>query len=412
MSGRSATLLRTFLLLLLVSSSVVSAAQIRWQFEPEGRVLGKPALGETAVYVAGGSILYALSLDGEELWQLDLEGEVAANLTLQENVLYVHSSLGLHAVDVQGRALWTYESEDLGPLVDGRSWGWGSEILADPWGWYRSAPLVQGDTVIFGSSDGVHAVSRRTGEVLWRVPVGPVTADVVAYEDAVIVAGWNNSLYALDAASGKLRWRFEAQAPSSKGVDWVGYVGCNLTPVVHGERVFVGNRGTYFYALDANDGTEAWSTKVGASWIGSPAVISGDAVYYGLSDGNAVMGHLLSTGAQTLFYQTGSAVFAQPELVGSDLLAGTLTGRLFSIDTVSGEGEEILNLGPEQVAWADFFKPEIVPEGLTRHQGDSWAIDRMLTQANGVLNLTVEGDTAYVGTGAGRFYALDLGQQD
>lgn len=408
MSRRSVMALRTTILLLLFATSAISAAEIRWQFEPGGRVFGKPTLGEAAIYVAGGKTLHALTLDGELLWERELAGEIAASVTLEEGVLYVHSSAGLHALDELGQLLWTYENEDFGPLVDGRTWGWGNEVLADPWGWYRSAPLVRGETVFFGSSDGVHAISKQTGEVRWRVPVGPVTADLASFEDTILVASWNNNIYALEAATGKLRWRFAAQVPRGRGVDWVGYAGCNLTPIVQGEHLFVGNRGTYFYALDARDGAEIWSSKVGASWIGSPAVISEDAVYYGLSDGDAVMGHLLSTGAQTLFFETGSAVFAQPELSGRHLIVGTLIGRLFSIDTASGQGEEILNLGPDQVDWAAFFEPEIVPDHLTRHEGDAWAVNRMLTSANSVLSLVLAGDTAYVGTGSGRLYAVDL----
>lgn len=409
MPGQPTLVPRALFLLALSASSVVSAAEIKWQFELGGRAFGKPTSGEGVLYVAAGPTVYALTPEGAPLWQRELEGAIAASITLYENVLYVHSSAGLHALDSLGQPLWTYENEDRGPLVDGRTWGWGDEILVDPWGWYRSAPLVRGDTVLFGSSDGVHAISRQTGERLWRVPIGPVTADLVIYEDTVVVASWNNSIYALEAATGKLRWRFEAQAPKSRGVDWVGYAGCNLTPALEGDRLFVGNRGTYFYSLDAGNGAEIWSTKVGASWIGSPAVITEDAVYYGLSDGNAVMGHLVSTGAQILFFQTGSAVFAQPQLSGRHLIAGTLTGRVFSIDTVSGQGQELLNLGPDEVDWAGFFDPEIVPEHLTRYEGDAWAVDRMLTTANGVLSLTIDGDTAYLGTGAGRLYAIDLG---
>ena len=191
----------------------------------------------------------------------------------------------------------------------------------------------------------------------------------------------------------------------------MGYAGCNLTPIVQGEHLFVGNRGTYFYALDARDGAEIWSSKVGASWIGSPAVISEDAVYYGLSDGNAVMGHLLSTGGQTLFFETGSAVFAQPELFGRHIIVGTLIGKLFSIDTVSGHGEELLNVGPAQVDWAAFFRPEVVPEHLTRHEGDAWAVDQMLTSTNAIVSLKVDGSTAFVGTGSGHLYAVALAAQ-
>ena len=148
-------------------------------------------------------------------------------------------------------------------------------------------------------------------------------------------------VYGVDAGSGELRWRFQGRLPTSKGVDWAGYQGFHLTPLLHDGRVFAGTRGTYFHVLDANDGTEVWSSKVGSSWIGSPAVILDEAVYYGLSDGFAIMGFRHDRGAQTLFFQTASPVFAQPQPYGEKLIFGTLAGRLFSIDTVTGELQRV-----------------------------------------------------------------------
>ena len=54
---------------------------------------------------------------------------------------------------------------------------------------------------------------------------------------AIIAACWNNSIYAGDAKTGKVRWRFKAAVPASKGVDWIGYSGFHLTPVLDGDRL-------------------------------------------------------------------------------------------------------------------------------------------------------------------------------
>jgi len=408
MQSISMRLLRTLALLLVSSHAVLSAAEIEWQFEAGGRITGKPTITENRIYIAGGKTVHALTLAGEELWRRELAGDIAAGVTVDEDRLFVHSSAGLYALTDAGEEIWFFERPDLGPLVDGRTWGWGNEILADPWGWYRSAPLVQGETVAFGSSSGVHAISKETGEVLWQVSIGPVTADLIAHENTIIAACWNNSVYGLDSGSGEVRWRFQGGVPSSKGADWIGYQGFHLTPVLDDGRVFAGTRGTYFYALDAEDGTEAWSSKVGSSWIGSPAVILDEAVYYGLSDGFAIMGFRHDRGAQTLFFRTASPVFAQPQPYGKQLVFGTLAGRLFSIDTVTGEGQLLINLGPEENLYPEVFKPELIPDDLTRYQATQWSIDYLLTNAQSVLNLTILEGKAYVSTGAGMLYAVDL----
>ena len=401
-------IVRDLLLLTVCFHSVLSAAEIQWQFEAGGRVTGKPTITENRLYIAGGKTVHALTMGGEEVWRRDLPGKIAAGITVDEDRLFVHSSAGLHALTDAGEEIWFFESPDLGPLVDGRSWGWGNEVLADPWGWYRSSPRIHDETVAFGISGGVQAVSKETGELLWQVSLGPVTADLVVHEDTIVAACWNNSVYGLDATSGEIRWRFQGRLPSSKGADWIGYAGFHLTPLLHDGRVFAGTRGTYFYALDADDGTEIWSSKVGSSWIGSPAVILGEVVYYGLSDGFAIMGFRHDRGAQTLFFRTASPVFAQPQAYGKQLVFGTLAGRLFSIDTVTGEGQLLINLGPEENLYPEVFKPELIPDDLTRYQATQWSIDYLLTNARSVLNLTILEGKAYVGTGAGMLYAVDL----
>ena len=395
-------------LLLVTLQSGFSSAQVLWRFDAGDRIIGKPTIENGTIYIAGGSTVHALGLDGKQIWTKDLEGRIAARITVEEGVVYIHSSSGLHALDAQGEPIWMHAHDDLGPLVDGRTWGWGPEILPDPWGWYRSAPFIQEDAVFFGSSDGLHAVSKTDGKELWQAPIGPVTGDVLSHEDTILAACWNNSVYAVDAQTGKIRWRFRGDLPASKGVDWVGYAGFHLTPVLDGDRLYAGTRGTYFYAIDADDGTEVWSSKVGSSWIGSPAVVSEDAVYYGLSDGTAVLGHQKATGGQSFFFKTGSLVFAQPEFHDGKLIVGTLSGHLFALDPATGQGERLTSLGSEEVRYREFFDPKIIPEGLTTYEATGWSVDRMLTEANSILNLTVHENTAYIGTGSGVLYAVDL----
>lgn len=404
--------LALILLQILVAPGIAHAASKAWEFQAAGKIIGAPLVTGETIYIAGGDTVYALDHGGRERWHRRVAGDVSAAVTVDGSTVYVHSSGGLHALDDRGQPLWTYEAEDLGPLVDGRTWGWGAEILADPWGWYRSAPASTDDLVIFGSSDGVHAVERKSGVRRWRVPVGPVTADVVVHGDLALIACWNHSVYALDIETGKVRWRFRATVPASKGVDWIGYQGFHLTPRVDGDRVFVGNRNTNFYALNVEDGSIAWNSKVGASWMGSPAVASEQHVFYGLSDGQAVLGHRKDSGALSHFFRTGSLVFAQPALHRDQLIVGTLSGHLFSIDTISGEGRELAHLGPVEKRYAEFFEPESLPEGLSPHQKTEHSVERMLTESNSILNLTVVEGRAYVGTGSGRLYALTLEPPD
>ena len=358
-------LLTRLLLFALLLSANALGAQNSWEFQANGMIRAKATISDDIIYVSGGQTLYALDLEGQVRWQKDLESTIAASVTVDGDVLYVHSAAGLHALNKSGEQIWFFPKQDKGPLVAGKSWGWGDETLADPWGWYRSAPLVKHGRVYFGSDDGLYAVSASDGSQVWHAAMGPVTVDPASFNDSVIVGSWDNHLYSVNAETGKTNWEVEAQVPGGAAAQWIGYYGFNLNPVVYKDAVFVGARGTYFYVLNAETGQEAWSVKVGTSWIGSPAVVTEDSVYFGLSDGKAVLGYNRKGGEQNTFFKTESLVFAQPELHDAQLIIGTLSGRLFRLDTVSGESALIKALSDRTGSYQGFFDPKLQPGDMS-----------------------------------------------
>jgi outer membrane protein assembly factor BamB len=268
--------------------------------------------------------------------------------------------------------------------------------------------LVKDGKVYFGSHDGLYAVSASDGSQLWQAAMGPVTTDPASFEDSVIVGSWDNKLYSVSAETGKTKWVVEAQVPGGPASQWIGYYGFNLNPVVFEGMVYAGARGTYFYTLDAETGEEVWSVKVGTSWIGSPAVVTDDTVYFGLSDGQALLGYNRRGGEQNTFFRTGSLVFAQPELHGDQLIVGSLSGQLFRLDTVSGQGEQIMSLTDRAGSYKSYFDPKIQPAGMSPYQATGWSITQFLTEFDAILNLTVHEDVVYLSTASGKLYAVPL----
>lgn len=396
------------LLFALLASAQTFASQHAWEFQTDGMIQARAAIGDGVVYVAGGETLYALDMDGKLRWQKDFGAMIAANIALDGETLYVHSAAGLHALGKGGEQKWFFAKRDKGPLVAGKSWGWGDETLADPWGWYRSGPLARGGKVFFGSDDGLYAVNASDGSLTWHAAMGPVTTDPAAFNDSVIVGSWDNKLYSVSMASGETRWAVEAQVPGGRASQWIGYYGFNLNPVVYEDMVYVGARGTYFYALSAQTGEEAWSVKVGTSWIGSPAAVTAGSVYFGLSDGKAVLGYNRKGGEQNTFFQTGSLVFARPELYGEQLLIGSLSGRLFKLDTATGQGVEIKALSDKSGSYQEYFDPKIQPGEMSRYRAARWSIDKFLAEFNAILNLAVHGDVVYLSTASGKLIAVPL----
>ncbi|HTE21105.1 MAG TPA: PQQ-binding-like beta-propeller repeat protein, partial [Armatimonadota bacterium] len=119
-----------------------------------------------------------------------------------------------------------------------------NEVLAT-----RLEAIVAGSRVFIGTYSGnLYALDRHTGAVLWKHAGGAPILHSPAVENGIVfygTAGQNGSLFAVDADSGKPRWRFRP--------DGGGFA---ASPLVAGGAVYLGGRDGVFYAVDARTGKQ------------------------------------------------------------------------------------------------------------------------------------------------------------
>ena len=128
---------------------------------------------------------------------------------------------------------------------------------------------VAGDTAYFGSSadNKVYALDTATGRVRWSaITGGPVRLAPTVAGDRVLVGSDDGCVYSLAAADGSLAWRFRA-APEDRRVLGHGKM-ISLWPVRTGVLVDRGvahfaagifpAEGIFFYAMDAASGKRLW----------------------------------------------------------------------------------------------------------------------------------------------------------
>ncbi|MFO0758733.1 MAG: PQQ-binding-like beta-propeller repeat protein [Byssovorax sp.] len=112
------------------------------------------------------------------------------------------------------------------------------------------------DTVYFGSNDGaLYKVRAVDGKLLWRFDTAAEVARRPVLRDGVVyVVNANDTLVAIDAATGGLRWH-QHRTPAF-GMEVAGYAG----PALGRDKVYTAfSDGTIgAYALD--DGSEQWPT--------------------------------------------------------------------------------------------------------------------------------------------------------
>ena len=144
------------------------------------------------------------------------------------------------------------------------------------------APVVLGERLFVASmtTDSLTAYAAATGEELWRFYAdGPARVAPAAWEGKVFFASDDGRLYCLDAATGRLRWQFDA-APADRRVLGNERV-ISMWPARGGPAVDAGTvyfaagiwpfLGTFVYALDAETGEVQWAnTGHAAEWQAQP----------------------------------------------------------------------------------------------------------------------------------------------
>lgn len=121
-------------------------------------------------------------------------------------------------------------------------------------------------------------------------------------------------------------WRFHPEDPN------VGFAK-QIQPIVAGGKVLVGAYDGRMYALNAADGSVAWSFQAGGPILGSAAT-DGRTVYFGSSDGRVYAADA-ATGRLAWAFDAQGPISASPLLLDGTLFIGTRRGRFLAL---SAEG--------------------------------------------------------------------------
>jgi len=369
----------------------------KWTFRTGGAVISTPVVASGTVYFGSSDHnLYALdAASGALRWKFATGGRVTSSPAVAGGRVYFGSfDSNLYALDAASGALvWKFttagERRFSGKHLHGAEPA--AEVMPDPFDVFLSSPVVVAGVVYFGSGDGnVYALDGASGALRWKFPTGNVVhASPALAAGTLYVGSWDSYFYALDAASGKQRWRFKTgEDPKINN-----QVGIQSSAVVADGVVYFGCRDSHLYALDAATGTQRWAFSTGASWvISSPAVRDGK-VYFATSDSGLV---------QALDAQTGTPVFLyigseQGKLLAIDLTAQRLA---WSFQTENSKKNGALYTNADgtpnySAVYSDSFYDQLII-----------ANDRMMSVGAVLSSPVVDGDTIYFGSWDGQLYAI------
>ena len=313
---------------------------IKWTFKTGGPIVASPAIADGVVYVPSmDTYLYAIDQEtGKERWKYKSRMPIASSPAIAGGLLYFVSSAGsLGAIDITtGKIKWVLPTEYERKFEAKNLHGYPPEAqtIPDAWDIFTSSPAVANGKVYFGSGDGnVYAADAQTGVLQWKF----ATKDVVHASPAVVgnmvyIGSWDSYLHALDADSGQEKWSFKTgEDPTVHN-----QVGFQSSPAVVDGTVYVGCRDAHVYAIDAATGHKKWDYPTSKSWvIGTPAVRDA-LVYVGTSDSSRFMALDARTGRLRFNFNAKAYIFSSAALSGNLAYVGDYNGKLYAIDTRSG----------------------------------------------------------------------------
>ncbi len=315
--------------------------EVKWKFPTGARVMASPVWSEGTIYFGGddGNIYAVEAKSGRQLWKRATAGPAPSTPAVSGGIVYALSYDGnLYALDARnGSVQWRFatggerrfEAKGIHGLRPK------NQTIADPFDVFLSSPVVAQGAVYFGSGDGnLYAVDTATGDLRWKFPTGDVVHSSPAYVDGVLYFGsWDSYFYAVDAANGKEKWRFHG----GEDPQIHNQVGFQSSPAVADGMVYTGCRDAQVYALDTATGNEKWRFDNALSWvISSPAVVDGK-VYFATSDSSLYHVVESATGKSILKETDKAYMFSSPAVTDDVVFIGVLNGTLEARDRTTGK---------------------------------------------------------------------------
>jgi eukaryotic-like serine/threonine-protein kinase len=388
---------------------------VLWKFQTNGAVYSSPVVDNGVVFVGStDGNLYAIDArSGAQKWKYATKARVTSSPAIQGGVVYFGSyDSSFYALDAtSGELKWKFasggERRFSAPHIHGLVPE--QDRMPDPFDVFLSSPAIVDGVVYFGSGDGnVYALDAATGTLKWKFQTGDVVhASPAVADGTVFIGSWDTYFYALDGNTGGVRWKFKT------GEDPVihNQTGIQSSAAVAGGIVYFGCRDAKLYALDTATGARRWAADNKGSWvIGSPAIKDG-MVYFTTSDSGLFHAVDARTGEEQFALSLKWPMFSSPAIAGHMLYIGSHEGKLHAID-----------LRTRRVAWS--FQSDGWRENGARYtQADGGpnyraamssnffddvvaGIQKMFSVGAMLSSPAVAGDAIYIGSADGYVYAI------
>ncbi|GAA3488898.1 PQQ-binding-like beta-propeller repeat protein [Streptomyces cremeus] len=281
------------------------------------------------IHASDGPTLYALdAADGAERWRLQSDAWVYSLKAARGTVVTGTRGGGVQAWEASnGQKLW----EITGAQTD----------FETP----EAGPDVHGDTVFVWQDARLRALDSRSGVERWTYPVGDaascgnVPVRVTSAEDGYVYVSAGTRVLAIAQDSGHVRWHFEAPAV------FLSPPAFAPGPAVTGGGVYLADYLGTVYALDASTGKDRWRIATESRQSTEPVLVASGHVHVG--SGSALYTLDAVTGTPKWRFAAGGELVGAPVVADGRVHFGSADHCLYTVDAVGGQLRWKLKTGGE-----------------------------------------------------------------
>lgn len=197
-------------------------------------------------------------------------------------------------------------------------------------------PVYFKDNLYFGGNDGFfYSIKAKSGIENWKNHVKTEIVSTPAFDSAegrVYFLTTSNSLFAMDAESGKQVWTYTRQDPSSYSIRG------GTSPLVQGNLVYVGFSEGSFVAFNKSNGTINWEIQLNKNKrfkdIDSTAVIDAGKIYVSGYDDKL---YCLSQSNGEILWKFEAGGYANVTIKEGVLFFPSTNGKVYALDKQSSK---------------------------------------------------------------------------
>jgi eukaryotic-like serine/threonine-protein kinase len=302
-----------------------------WSLNGKAPVRSTAVSSSTTVFfgASDGKLCALDKASGKVKWIFNSGSSIESSPAINKGkVFFSNNKQTLFALDAAtGKQIWKYN------FGENKEYDWAFD-------YYYSSPTLINNFIVIGSKDGfVHKLNQSNGQLVWKFEAGNVVRSTPAADNNTVYFGdVDGVLYAVDFTTGKEKWTFLTVGNGLKNEDF-GFDRRAIisSPAIKNDRVFVGCRDGFFYAINKNTGKEIWRVDHEVSWVISSLAVKDTIVVTGTSDGRFIQAVSSNSGKEIWKTKTSSIVWSSPVIHNDKVYIGSGEGILYCLDLYTGQ---------------------------------------------------------------------------